>query len=116
VNYLTNALKYSPEAAPVRVGVEQEAGAARLWVRDQGPGIAQADQARIWERFHRVAGARNYRNAVGGLGLGLYITKMLVERHQGHVGMSSSPGQGATFWLTLPLPGQLEAVSSEARS
>lgn len=106
VNYLTNALKYSPETAPVRVGVEDAAGQARLWVRDQGPGIPLQDQERIWERFQRVASIREQSGSVGGLGLGLYITKMLVERHQGHVGISSSPGRGATFWLTLPLEGK----------
>ena len=110
-NYLTNALKYSPETAPVRVGVEPQAGQARLWVRDQGPGIALEDQSRIWERFQRVVGTREQSGSVGGLGLGLYITKMLVERHRGHVGLSSNPGQGATFWLTLPLEGQQEVVS-----
>jgi K+-sensing histidine kinase KdpD len=110
-NYLTNALKYSPEAAPVRVGVEREAELARLWVRDQGSGIAREDQARIWERFQRVAGKEAHTSSVRGLGLGLYITKMLVERHQGQVWMSSSPGQGATFWLTLPLERQQEVVS-----
>ena len=110
-NYLTNALKYSPETAPVRIGVEAQAGRARLWVRDQGPGIPLEDQARIWERFQRVASIQEQSGSAGGLGLGLYITRMFVERHQGQVGVSSSPGQGATFWLTLPLEGQQEVES-----
>ncbi len=101
-NYLTNALKYSPECAPVVVGVEQEGEQARVWVRDQGPGIPLAEQKRLWERFHRVPGIREQHGPRGGLGLGLYITRMLIKQHQGQVGMSSTPGQGATFWLTLP--------------
>ncbi len=104
-NYLANALKYSPETAPVLVGLEQTTSQARVWVRDQGPGIAPADQARIWERFQRVSGIQEQSGAVGGLGLGLYVTKMLIERHQGQVGMSSAPGEGTTFWFTLPLDG-----------
>ncbi|MGO8950920.1 MAG: PAS domain S-box protein [Ktedonobacterales bacterium] len=105
-NYLTNALKYSASERPVLVGVEQEAGEARVWVRDQGPGIALADQERIWERFQRVPGIEEQNDTVGGLGLGLYVTKMLVEQHQGRVGIISAPGQGSTFWLSLPLAQQ----------
>jgi len=102
-NYLTNALKYSPVTTPVLVGVDQEAGQARLWVRDQGPGIPRADQDRVWERFYRVPGIREQSGPAGGLGLGLYVTKMLIERHQGQVGVLSAPDQGTTFWFTLPL-------------
>jgi PAS domain S-box-containing protein len=103
INYLTNALKYSAETAPVEIGVEQEAGWARVWVRDHGQGIPQEEQERVWERFHRVPGNEEQSGAAGGLGLGLYVTRMLIERHQGQVGVSSAPGQGATFWFTLPL-------------
>ncbi|HEU5197999.1 MAG TPA: PAS domain S-box protein [Ktedonobacterales bacterium] len=103
INYLTNALKYSPETTPVLVGVEQQAEQALVWVRDQGPGIAPADQEHVWDRFYRVPGIREQKESVGGLGLGLYVTRMLIERHQGQVGMTSTPGQGATFWFTLPL-------------
>ncbi|HEY7349951.1 MAG TPA: PAS domain S-box protein [Ktedonobacterales bacterium] len=103
INYLTNALKYSPETAPVLVGVDSSPGQARVWVRDQGPGIPSADQERIWERFQRVPGMREQGDTAGGLGLGLYITRMLIEQHQGQVGVTNEPGQGATFWFTLPL-------------
>lgn len=109
-NYLTNALKYSPEIAPVEVGVEQKAEQVRVWVRDQGPGIPLAEQEGVWERFHRVPGIREQSGPAGGLGLGLYVTRMLIERHQGQVGLTSAPGQGATFWLTLP---QVQAGHSE---
>jgi signal transduction histidine kinase len=103
MNYLTNALKYSTEDTPVMVGVEILEGRARVWVRDQGPGIARREQEGIWERFHRVPGIREQNEIGGGLGLGLYVTKMVVEQHQGEVGIISDLSTGSTFWLTLPL-------------
>jgi len=106
VNYLTNALKYSPETAPVEVGVEQVAGQARVWVHDYGPGILLGEQRLLWERFHRAPGIREQSGPAGGLGLGLYITRRLIEQQQGQVGLSSTPGQGTTFWLTLLLERQ----------
>jgi signal transduction histidine kinase len=102
-NYLDNALKYSTEDQPVSVGVEVEASTARVWVRDGGPGVKAADQRRIWERFHRVEGVGHRFGSSVGLGLGLYISRTIVERHQGQVGVESAPGAGATFWFTLPL-------------
>jgi signal transduction histidine kinase len=115
LNYLTNALKYSPEDALVMVGVEKLEDKARVWVRDQGPGIAPQEQEGIWQRFHRVPGIREQDNETGGgLGLGLYVTKMVVEQHHGQVGMTSDPGTGSTFWLTLPLarPGDVREASA----
>jgi len=102
-NYLTNALKYAPETAPVLVGVDRQADEACVWVRDQGPGIPAAEQEHLWERFHQVPGIRERNGSSGGLGLGLYVTKMVIERHKGHVGMNSTPGQGTIFWFTLSL-------------
>jgi PAS domain S-box-containing protein len=103
-NFLTNALKYSPADRPVEVGLEVVKGQqARVWVRDQGPGLLAAEQEQIWERFHRVKGVEVQSGTGVGLGLGLYISRMIVERHQGQIGVQSTPGQGATFWFTLPL-------------
>ena len=103
-NFLTNALKYSPADRPVEVGVEAETRQARVWVRDQGPGLPPQEQEHIWERFHRAKGVEVQSGAGVGLGLGLYISRIIVERHRGQVGVDSTPGQGATFWFTLPLP------------
>jgi signal transduction histidine kinase len=102
-NYLTNALKYSPADRPVEVGLEVEPERARVWVRDHGPGLPASEQERIWERFHRAHGVDVQSGAGVGLGLGLFISRMIVERHQGQVGVQSSPHKGATFWFTLPL-------------
>jgi signal transduction histidine kinase len=102
-NYLTNALKYSPADGPVEVGLDVEPERARVWVRDYGPGLPASEQEHIWERFHRVQGVEVQSGAGVGLGLGLFISRMIVERHQGQVGVQSSQGKGATFWFTLPL-------------
>ncbi|HLW03767.1 MAG TPA: ATP-binding protein [Ktedonobacterales bacterium] len=102
-NYLTNALKYSLFDRPVQVGVHVEGPQARVWVRDQGPGIPPEEQPRIWELFHRVPGIEVKTGSGVGLGLGLHISKTMIERHHGTVGVESIPGQGSTFWFTLPL-------------
>ncbi len=104
-NYLTNALKYSPPDQPVEVSVQTEAGAARVRVRDRGPGLTQEQQAEIWERYRRVPGVavQDDAAATGGLGLGLYISRTIIEQHGGAVGAESTTGEGSTFWFTLPV-------------
>jgi PAS domain S-box-containing protein len=102
-NYLTNALKYSPADSPVEVGLAADGQQARVWVRDKGPGLPAEEQGRIWERFHRAKGIEAQSGSGVGLGLGLYICRMIIERHHGLVGVESAPGQGSTFWFTLPL-------------
>jgi signal transduction histidine kinase len=109
-NYLTNALKYSPAREPVAVVVRVEHARTkrgqprvRVRVRDHGPGLLADEQARIWERFHRVPGITLQSGSGVGLGLGLYIAKTIVERHGGTVGVESAPADGSTFWFTLPL-------------
>lgn len=97
-NLLTNAAKYAP-GAPVDVRVERaEDGArARLVVRDGGPGIPAADQARLFRPFERAGGP-----AAGGLGLGLFIVREIVEAHGGTVTLESAPGEGTAFVVELP--------------
>ena len=102
-NYLTNALKYSPTYCPVTVGLDVDARQVRVWVRDEGPGLPPEEQEAIWERFHRVKGIEVQSGSGIGLGLGLYICRTIIERHQGQVGVESAPGQGSTFWFTVPL-------------
>jgi PAS domain S-box-containing protein len=105
-NYLTNALKYSPANRPVAVGLDLDDRQARVWVRDQGPGLPPQEHERIWDRFHRVKGIQVQSGTGVGLGLGLHICRTIVEWHQGQVGVESMPGQGSTFWFTLPLGSQ----------
>lgn len=102
-NYLTNALKYSPEYAAVRVSLDLEGHMACLRVQDAGPGVPAEEQERLWERFYRAPDVVVQSGSGVGLGLGLYITRTIVERHSGQVGLTSAPGAGSTFWLTLPL-------------
>jgi PAS domain S-box-containing protein len=112
-NLLTNALKYSDGTQPVDVRLSVEPGegdasaergrVARVSVADQGPGISPEEQAHVWDMFHRVPGIEVRSGSGVGLGLGLHISKTLVERHGGQVGIESTPGEGATFWFTLPL-------------
>jgi signal transduction histidine kinase len=101
-NYLTNALKYAPVEQPILVRLEVEASSARVSVRDQGPGLTQEEQQRVWERFYQVA-APGHQGPEGGLGLGLAIARAIVEQHHGKVGVESAPGRGSTFWFILPL-------------
>lgn len=105
-NYLTNALKYSDPERPVFVNVRREGQEAYLAVRDEGPGLPVEEQASIWERFHRVPGVEvrsSSHSSQAGLGLGLYISRTIIEGHRGTVGVQSQPGEGSTFWFRLPL-------------
>jgi signal transduction histidine kinase len=97
-NLLSNACKYGA-GRPIRVSVDIDGRLARLSVRDHGIGIAPADRERIFERFERAASARHY----GGLGLGLYITRQVVEAHGGTIRVVSHTGAGSTFSVELPL-------------
>jgi signal transduction histidine kinase len=96
-NLLTNAFKFGVEA-PVGVSVTARGETAVLSVTDCGIGIGDDDQKRIFERFERAVS----RDAFPGMGLGLWITREIVEAHGGRIGVESRPGAGARFQVTLP--------------
>ena len=101
INLLSNAVKFSPPGREVRLWSEETGGGwVRIFVQDQGPGVPEGYQQRIFERFARVETA-DHRDK-GGTGLGLAICKMIVEQHGGRIGVDSTPGDGSTFWFDLP--------------
>ncbi len=104
-HFLTNALKYSEDHLPVEVELLVRDGYARVSVADHGPGISKAEQEHIWDVFHRASGVEVRSGSSVGLGLGLYISRKIMERLGGQIGVQSVPGQGATFWFALPLIG-----------
>jgi PAS domain S-box-containing protein len=97
-NLLTNAVKFGG-GSPIDVRVEREDRTARVSVHDRGPGVAEKDRRRIFERFERGVSERSY----GGLGLGLWIARQIVTAHEGQIGVDGAPGQGATFTFELPI-------------
>ncbi|HVX30444.1 MAG TPA: ATP-binding protein [Nitrolancea sp.] len=97
---LDNALKYTPAAGHVEFSVSRDSGAARIIVRDSGPGIASEHLPRIFDRFYRVDQARS--RAVEGTGLGLPIARALVNAHGGSIKLTSTVGEGTTVTVTLP--------------
>lgn len=105
-NFLTNALKYSPPDRPITVCVRIEHELAFVLVQDEGPGIPPEEHERVWERFYRVPGINAQGGFGGGLGLGLYVCRTIIEQHGGQIGLQSTPGNGATFWFALPLAHQ----------
>jgi signal transduction histidine kinase/tetratricopeptide (TPR) repeat protein len=105
-NLLSNAMKYGAQR-PIEVGVEADGPLARLWVRDQGMGVAAEDRERIFERFERAVSVRHY----GGFGIGLWVVREVVRALGGEVAVESALGHGATFTVTLPLAGPAGLLS-----
>lgn len=98
MNLITNAIRYTPAGGQVWIRTEREGDLGAVIVADQGKGIADEDQTRIFEKFERVD-----PNEPGGTGLGLYIARHLARAMGGELGVDSAPGQGARFTFTLPL-------------
>lgn len=103
-NLLSNAIKFTPAGGVVAVSLNGDAATVKMDVRDTGPGISPEAQQRLFRKYERVGGSG--AGKVEGTGLGLVIVKEIVEAHGGTVGVSSRPGAGSTFWLTLPRAAQ----------
>jgi len=100
-NLLSNAIKYSPLDSRVEVSLSRQNGDVLVQVKDQGPGIAPAEQSRLFQPFGRTSA-----RSTGGeksTGLGLAIARRIIEGHKGRLGVDSQPGQGSTFWFSLPV-------------
>ena len=106
-NLLENAVKYSPDGGYIRVTAKMDSDHLVIGVSDQGVGISQQDQARLFAPFERLENSRIER--VKGVGLGLLVCRRLVEAHGGRIWVESELGKGSTFFFTLPLKGKEEA-------
>ena len=95
-NLISNALKYG-DMKPIKISTESSDNKAIISISDQGIGIAKEDQARIFERFERATS----RNLISGIGVGLFISKKIIEAHNGEVLVKSEPGKGSTFTVVL---------------
>ena len=101
LNLLTNAISYAPETEDIDVRLSRADGCAELQVQDYGAGIPEDDQNRIFSRFYQVG--RTGRPSQSGLGLGLFISREIVNAHGGEIAVSSEEGKGTTFTVRLPL-------------
>jgi len=117
-NLLSNAAKFSPRGETVEVAVARHAGCIRLEVRDHGPGIPEAFRGRIFQKFAQADSSAASQK--GGTGLGLNITKAIVQRLGGQIGFESAIGVGTTFYVDLPeldpsLPIAPAGIATDAR-
>lgn len=100
MNLVRNAIAYTPPGTLLAIGTASGRSTVRIWVRDEGPGIAEADQARIFERFARgTSGSRR----TDGTGLGLSIADAIASAHGGILTLDSAPGKGSTFTIEIPV-------------
>ncbi|HEY9755971.1 MAG TPA: HAMP domain-containing sensor histidine kinase [Oculatellaceae cyanobacterium] len=99
VNYLSNAIKFSPEGSVIVVTSVSNETTIKVSVQDKGAGVSKAEQALVFDKFFQTQNGKR----AGGAGLGLTISKAIVNAHHGEVGVTSEPGSGSTFWFSLPL-------------
>jgi len=96
-NLIANAVRHTPRGGTITIRALDAGAVERFEVSDTGEGIPPEHQGRVFEKFYRVPGGRS-----GGVGLGLYIAREIVQAHGGDMGVVSTPGRGSTFWFTLP--------------
>ena len=100
INLLSNAIKYSPDSKEVYVTIEEKAGDVKVSIKDQGIGMSKHHLKKIFDRYYRV---EEHAIQFQGLGIGLFISYEIIQRHNGKLWAESEPGKGSTFYLTLPV-------------
>ena len=108
INYLSNAIKFSPEQSVIRVSSSKTAEKLRISVIDQGPGMDENTRNQVFEKFFQA----NTEQKKEGFGLGLAICQLIVQSHGGTLGVDSEPGKGSTFWFELPISAASEQAPS----
>jgi two-component system sensor histidine kinase VicK len=103
-NLISNAFKYSPPQTVIQIACVTIGNYVHVSVKDEGLGIRPQDQQKLFDRFYRVEGQET--QSIAGFGIGLYLCKEIIERHEGKIGVESEPGKGSRFWFTLPVIGQ----------
>ncbi|MCP9750552.1 PAS domain-containing protein [Ferruginibacter sp. HRS2-29] len=99
-NFISNAAKYSPLGTTIHVACISTGNSAQVSVADEGMGIRPEDQQKLFERYYRV---KDQPVSIAGFGIGLYVCAEIIQRHEGKIWVESEPGEGSTFYFTLPL-------------
>jgi len=99
INLLSNAIKYSPNAETVAVDIRTQPSWITITVKDEGMGLKPEEQKKLFTRFYRAGST----SGISGLGLGLFLSREIIERHQGTIGMKSEHGKGSEFFISLPV-------------
>lgn len=102
-NFIDNAIRYTVKSGTIKVSIAKNNSYLRVMVADEGIGIPRHLQKRIFEKFFRVGNLNKTDKQTHGTGIGLYITKEIVEASGGKIGFNSAEGKGSTFWFTLPI-------------
>jgi signal transduction histidine kinase len=104
-NLVNNAEKFSPDGSPIEVRAVRSGDVVRIEVVDHGPGIAPGDEDRIFEKY--VQGRYKGKGGTAGAGLGLYLSRRIVQAHGSELAVKSTRGGGATFWFDLQVADSL---------
>jgi two-component system sensor histidine kinase VicK len=100
-NLISNAIKYSPIGKQIEINCQLEAEVIKVTVKDEGMGIKEADRTKLFERFYRIS--TSHRQNISGFGIGLYLSKEIIERHEGKIWVDSESGKGSVFTFILPV-------------